>query len=323
MKMSRLIPVMGILLVLFLLAALPGCGEKAPSEKAEGEVHEGSQLAEGEGDSHAGHQHQMDPDRPKRPAKIPPAVMDSLRVKKERYKITLDNYWDDKGGVLANDFVEVHYPPGTTTVTHGMHALEQIVFAREKCRSYWGAVPAEKLKVVCTEEMEDFKEETGRDWWNYSKIENNQITFQPIYILYQRGLGEIAIAHEYHEWAIGKLSKGKAPRLLAEGLASHLSGEKDVLRLQVQALSEDDKKMTPKEVENTLKQESKMEKSRWAYYQAHRLVTGIIFYHGENAVQLVMKRLQEGAKLDSAFLEACGKSYEDVLAQAADYKGDI
>jgi hypothetical protein len=305
-----------------LLFALPSCGDKAPSDKAEGEDHAGHTHATKEGDGHEGHRHDIAQERPKRPAKIPAAEMDSLRAKKARYRITQDEYWDDKGGILANDFVEVHYPPGPTTVAHGMYALEQIVFAREKCRAYWGEVPKGKLKVICTNEMEDYKKETGRDWWHYSKIEDDKITFQPIYIIHQRGLGEIAIAHEYHEWAIGKLAGGEIPRLLAEGLASHLSGEKDVLWQQVAHLPEEDRKMTPEEVENTLKQESKKERSRLAYYHAHRLVSGILFRYGDEAIQKVMRRLHDGVELDSAFQHACNKSYGDVLKQVADYQGD-
>jgi hypothetical protein len=336
MKSSRLLTLIVIFAALVLLAGLPCCGEKAPSDKAESnghedhsqaakeaDGHEGHQHAMKEGDSHEGHDHDMENVPKRRPKKIPQSVMDTLRAKKVRYNITKDLYWDDKGGVLANDFMEVHYPPGPTTVTHGMHAFEQIVFAREKCRSYWGVVPDEKLNVSSPLEMEQYKLQTGRDWWHYSKIEGNQITFQPIYILHQRGLGEIAFAHEYHKWAIGKLSKGEAPRLLMEGIASHLSEEKAILLQQVQHLSEEEQKMTAKEVENTLKKESKMEPTRLAYYHAHRLVTGIIHRHGDEALQLIMKRLREGVKLDSAFQEACHKSYQEVLKEVADYKGDV
>jgi hypothetical protein len=322
MTSTRFLQVLGILFVVALLFAFSSCGDKAPSDKAEGEDHAGHTHATKQGDDHAGHTHDAAQERPKRPAKIPPAVMDSLRVMKKRYGVTRDEYWDDKGGILANDFVEVHYPPGPTTVTHGMHTLEQIVFAREKCRSYWGEVPAGKLEVICTEEMEDYTKETGREWWHYSKIEDDKITFQPIYILYQRGLGEIAIAHEYHEWAIGKLTGGKMPRLLAEGFASYLSGEKDLLRQQVAHLSEEDIKMTPEEVESTLKQESKKDRSRVAYYHALRLVTGILFHYGDDGMQQVMRRMHDGVTLDSAFQKMCDKTYEEVLRQVADYKGD-
>jgi hypothetical protein len=308
--------VIKIFAVPVLMAGLLCCGEKAPTEKSEADGHEGHEHAMTEGDSHEDIKQP-----PRRPKKIPPAVMDSLRLKKQRYNITEDSYWDDKGGILGNSFVEVHYPPGPTTVTHGMFALEQIVFAREKCRAYWGEVPGEKLKIISPLEMEEFEKLSGREWWHYSRIEGDQITLQPIYILFQRQLGEIAIAHEYHEWAIGKLSKDKAPRLLTEGLASHLSEEKTVLQQQIAKLADEDKKMTPDEIEKTLQKESKMEPSRLAYYHAHRLVTGIIHYHGDESLKLVMKRLGEGVHLDSAFMEACDKSYPDVLAQVADYKG--
>ncbi|MFH1754611.1 MAG: hypothetical protein ABIA59_02800, partial [Candidatus Latescibacterota bacterium] len=307
---------------IFFLAGLPCCGDEAPSDKADGENITELQHEAGKSDGHEGHQHDVTDKRPKLPEKIPAPVMDSLRVKKKRYNITLDTYWEDKGGILANDFVEVYYPAGQMMVTHAMYALEQIVFARDKCRTYWGSMPNHKLKLICTAEMEDFKEVTRLDWWRYSKIEGDQITFQPIYILFQRQLGEVAIAHEYHEWAIGRLAAGKAPRLLVEGLASHLSGEAKILAKQLSVIPEEDRNMSPDEVEKTLLKESRKDRSRVAYYHAHRLVVGIIFQHGQESLQLVIKRLGEGVELDEAFREACNKSYEAVLLEVKDYKGN-
>ena len=52
--------------------------------------------------------------------RVPQNVADSLRVLKKRYEITRDEYWLNKGGVLANEHYELWYPPGPVTVTHGM-----------------------------------------------------------------------------------------------------------------------------------------------------------------------------------------------------------
>ncbi|MEJ2721502.1 MAG: hypothetical protein P8181_10245, partial [bacterium] len=66
------------------------------------------------------------------------SVLDTLRAKKKRFNITRDEYWDGHGGVLANDYFEVWYTPGRTTVTHGMYVFEELMPAREKLKSFFG-----------------------------------------------------------------------------------------------------------------------------------------------------------------------------------------
>ncbi|NIM20659.1 MAG: hypothetical protein GTO51_10590 [Candidatus Latescibacteria bacterium] len=293
-------------LVVIAWGVLPGCREESSPEKA------GSK----EGEEHK-HQLQV--------TKIPPAVMDSLLLKKKRFRITRDEYWDKEGGVLGSEYLEVWYPPGQLTVTHGMHAFEQIVLARRVCQEFFGRVPHEKLRVVCSADIDTYKEKTKRDWWYYAEIESDQIVFQPIYVLAQRGLGEVAIAHEYCQWAVRKLSANGAPRWLEEGLASHLSGEEELLRAQMKEFSTREQKVewTADEIENALKRESRRDLARIAYYHAHQMTKTLIFRYGETALKMTVIRMGEGLKTDAAFAAVFKKPYDDVITEAMDYKIEI
>ena len=289
--------------ILAALAAMFGCSDKTS-------------------DQHASPYHKVKEENKYKVKKIPPAIMDSLRVKKQRYQITRDAYWDDKGGVLENSYLEVWYPPGVTTVTHGMHVFEQIVLARQKVKDFFGVVPLWKLKVVCTPEMEDFKKITGRDWWQYSKIEDRQITYQPIYILYQRKLDVIAVQHEYFEWAVDRLSDNQLPRWIEEGLASYLSGEEKVLAAQLTEYPDANLEMPVEEIEKLLRTEKDRKLTRIAYYHAYRMVQTLIDKEGEFKLATLILRLGDGVNKDQAYSLVFNKPYADVLAEATDYSID-
>ncbi len=283
---------------------LLGCGEEeAPSETTR------RQLESTEIEEH--------------PERIPPRVMDSLRVRKKRYGISRDAYWDGKGGVLANRYFEVWYAPGRFTVTHAMHAFQELTFAREECRSFFGHAPEETLRVYCPLDLEDYRQRSGRDWWYYAEIREDQMIFQPILILVRRGLDAIAIPHEYFQWAIRKLSKGNAPRWLEEGLASYLSGEKRVLREQLKEFALRDTGMTAKEVEEILKGEEQRESSRIAYYHAYMMVEKLILLHTEAKLKEVILLMEKGEKREEAFSITFEKPYGEVLAEAKNYKVEI
>ena len=292
---------LGSVLMFFGLGGLIGCGEETPDE-------------------HAGHDHDAGVGQTERQIKIPDAVMDSLRLKKKRYEITRDDYWDEKGGVLESKFLELWYPPGPVTITHGMHAFEQIFFARTKCRSFFGFEPTRKLKVILTPEMEDYKKATGRDWWHYSKIDKDQITYQPIYILHQRQLGEVAVQHEFFEWAIGKLSDGRAPRWLEEGLASHLSGEAKILVTQLTEFPDQKREMPIEQIEKLLAEEKDRKLTRIAYYHAYRMVETLVSKQGEFRLKNLVLRLGDDLDMKQACLLVFEKSYDEILAEATDYK---
>jgi hypothetical protein len=252
--------------------------------------------------------------------KLQGPLLDSLKVKKKRFNITRDQYWQTKGGVLANEFLEVWYPPGRMTVTHGMYMFEEVMPARDKYKAVFGEVPQEFLVMVISQEIEPYKEETGRDWWYYAEMRGDTLIYVPVYTLYKRGISSIAVPHEYYQWAIRKTTRHGAPRWLEEGLASYLSGEGDLLLDQAYEFRADVPAMdTPEKVEAALQGEKERGESRIAYYRSYRMVMKLIETYGEGKLVEAVKEIGRGNTLDEAFEKAVGKSYADILEIASDY----
>jgi len=254
------------------------------------------------------------------PAKLSEEVLDSLRVMKERFRITRDEYWDEKGGVLANEYFELWYPPGQVTVTHGMHAFGQLEAARKRFYRFFNDAAADRLTVICTESMPDFNDQTGVEWHVYSKIDGDKIYYQPIYILAQRQLGEVGVQRGYQEWAIDKISGGRSPRWLTQGLASLMSDEEWFLENQLTEFPDAEIKITLDQIDNGLKKKNDRMEYRIALYNAYRMVKRLAAKHGQEKLAGVVKSMGGGDDAKKSFEKVYGRPYKNVVAEAMDFK---
>ncbi len=250
-------------------------------------------------------------------------LLDTLRVKKKRFEITRDEYWEDEGGVLANPYFEVWYPAGRTTVTHAMYMFEELMPARKRFAESFGEAPLDLLVIRISKELEDYKRFVNRDWWYYADIKGDSMTFSPVYILVKRGIAEIAIPHEYYQWAIGKITQNGAPRWMEEGMASYLSGEGDILLDEVYEFSETDVSMSPERIEEVLQGEQDRRESRIAYYRSYRMIQQLIDKHGEEKVREAIVLIGRGNTLEQACTKALNMGYAALLQDASDYTVDL
>ncbi len=304
---------------MFVLAVAAGCGGE--KKQAEAPQTSGGQIqAEGSGtavDSGAGEY------GPRRLPTIRGATLDSLRVMKKRFHITLDKYWEDQGGVLGNEYVEVWYPAGRVTVTHGMYVFEELMPARRKFEEFFGQAPRELLVIRCSTDLDAYRRDTGREWWYYSEIKGDSMTLAPVYILSKRGISSVALPHEYYQWAIRKITRGGAPRWLEEGLASYLVGEEELLLNQMYEFKDTDVTMTPEKIETVLQGEEDRRESRIAYYRSYRMVKQLIDTYGRDRSKQAVMLVGMGKTLDQAFREAVDKDYNAVLHDATQYTVDL
>jgi hypothetical protein len=292
------------LFVVLVAGLLAGCGKS-------GEELERQRLAEEE----IRHSETAGPE-------ISSEIMDSLRTMALRYKVTREEYWEGTGGVLANEFVEVWYPPGKNTVTHGMYALGQLMEARSKTLRYFGSAPDRPLKTICATSMESFNQKTGREWWSYYNIEEDEIYYQPIKVLFQRNLLDIAVARGYYEWSVGVLSGNKAPLWLRQGLSSLLSDEDVILEEQLKEFPGDNIKMSLDEIEGALGRIDNKKYYRFALYNAFRMVRKLAAGTGRDKMLEAVGLMGEGADFSDAFETVYGLSYEEVTAGALNFKVD-
>lgn len=249
--------------------------------------------------------------------------IDSLQALKRRNRITRDEYWDDRGGVLANDVVEVWYPPGKLTVSHGMYVLDYAMKCRRDIERQVGHVPEGALTIICTQTMEAYTEFTGRQWWHYSSIEDDRIVYQPVPVLAARGILDIALPRELYEWAIGRVTKGKLPRWMAEGTASFLAAEDAILEANLSEFPDEPVKMSPAEVEAALQTDVAKKTSRFAYYNSVMMVKRLEQEFGQDALMAMLASLADGASLDDAAQSAFQLSYAELVARADDWTPSV
>jgi len=248
------------------------------------------------------------------------AEMDTLRAWKKRVGVHKDLYWDDYGGVVANDYCEVWYPVGNRTIEHGLYVMLRIRDARGNFREIFGTVPEDSLRVKLSRRMYEFEAETGRNWWHYSRIDGDQIVYQPVPVLYQRRLLPIVIAREYYRWAIRETSGGRAPRWLEEGYPSLLVGEKLVLETYLAEFPADPVKMSFADIEHTLKTGGDKKVDRFAYYSAFQMTRYLVVNYGSDKIVEAVLAMGQGKQAPDAFEAAFGKPYEKLMAEALSFE---
>lgn len=244
------------------------------------------------------------------------AEAETLRSLRMRNHVTRDEYWDDRGGVLGNDVVEVWYPPGKLTVSHGMYALDFFMRTRREVQRMFGRVPEEQLTIILTQTMEAYTDFTGRQWWNYSQIKDDRIVYQPVTVLLSRGLLNLALPREMYEWEIGRLAGDDAPRWLIEGLASRLVDEESILEDNLGEFTGVPVKMQLDDVEKALEADDNKRDARIAYYNACMMVKRLDHKYGRQKLADMVNALGGGSSLDSASKAAFGLPYDELIAYA-------
>ena len=240
--------------------------------------------------------------------------LDSLRQMKATHRVTRDEYWDGYGGVFASNEFEVWYPDGKVNGLQGMAMLKLAAEARAKTIKVFGKAPAERVVIVCAGDIDVYTASTGRQWWQYSRIVGDTISIQPPITLHTRRMLGIVGPREYYEWAVIKLSQGKAPRWVQEGVASYLAGEAPILEDLRQDFGDD--QMSVRAMESALEKENDRQTSRRAYYHAYRTVESIAKAHGDQALGRFVVLLGEKGDADAASKEAFGQPFDDVVDAA-------
>ena len=184
---------------------------------------------------------------------------------------------------LASEHFIANFPASAkkqqvTTALRILESARSEMQARLAAASLAWALP-KRVELYVHESTGNFSGVTGQPAWVAATILDHRIQLQPVEVLIRRRILEKTLRHEYAHLVIGELSKSRAPRWLAEGLAIHFAGE----ALQI-PLADRGKDLSIEQIESGLKRLRSPAEMRNLYAEAHKKVSALIEKEGEAAV---------------------------------------
>ena len=135
------------------------------------------------------------------------------------------------------------------------------------------------LEVVIHQTTQNFVAATGQPGWVAAATRGWQIQLQPLRVLRRRGTLVATLRHEYAHAVIQVLSRGRAARWLAEGLAIHVAREGEIL-----SASPGVNELPLDELEHRLASPASPEDMRALYAAAYQRVRALIRTEREASV---------------------------------------
>ena len=211
---------------------------------------------------------------------ISPASLDGAA-----YNSAVDQDGRASRKTLSSENFRINYP--STTDQREIAAL--LNFLQLSRKSLIARVAAAKmsvqfptLEIFINETTGDFVGRTGLPYWAAAATRGNQIELQPLAALRRRRILETTLRHELVHTMVDIVSRERAPRWLAEGLAIHIAGEGPLV-----ARYEPRRRMTVEEINKQLGYSQSLksaEDMRTLYAAAYGQVRHLIKTEGETNV---------------------------------------
>jgi hypothetical protein len=242
-------------------------------------------------------------------------IPDTLLSSMESYHLTVDDYHVINGGVMANAQIELHYPANEIARYVAVKAFGYAKTAYEKVSEEIGRPAANKLVIIGTSDLDEYRLITHKEWWNYGYVRGDTIYFEPLDIMMRRKIADVSIGQRIAQVALNLRSGGRIPPWLREAVASYVAGEGDILRIQMPEFQYENRNMypSPQEIDDAIVAGTDRGDSRIAYYGAYRMLENLLVTHSMDNVMSFLDRLREGKTLDEASQEAFGIGYDALL----------
>lgn len=242
-------------------------------------------------------------------------IPDTLLSNLEKFKLIVDDYDPVKGGTMANRQIELHYPASEIARAIAIKSFGYLKSGYEIVSKEIGRPTEGKLVVIGTNDLDEYRLMTRKEWWYYGVVKGDTIIFEPLDIMIKRLIAEPGITNRITQVAINRRSAGRSPLWLKEAVASRVANEVEILKIQIPEFEHEGRNLdpSPEQIEQAIAEGTDRGDSRIAYYAAYRMLEKLLETHTMDNVLSFFDRLAEGKTLDEASQEAFGITYAALL----------
>jgi hypothetical protein len=242
-------------------------------------------------------------------------IPDSLLAPFTEIRLLRDDYHPVDGGVMADERIELHYPPSSIARYVALSSFDLARKAYDKVSKEIGKPSEGMLVLIGTADLEEYRFLTRKEWWYYGFVRGDTIYFEPLDIMLKRTIADEAITQKIAQAALLRRSNGRMPVWLREALASRIADEREIIMMQVeqfklQGLSIDP---PPEVVEESLTAAIVMADTRIAFGAAFRMLESLLESYEIEDIMKFIDALGAGGTLDEASRTAFGKDYASIL----------
>lgn len=243
-------------------------------------------------------------------------IPDSLLAPIEGYRLVVDTYHPETGGVMANEQIELHYPASEIAKFIAVKAFGYVKSGYEIVAKEIGRPAEGRLVVIGTNTLDEYLLMTRKEWWYYGVVKGDTIIFEPLDIMMKRSIIECGVTNRIAQAAINRRSGGRAPAWLKESVAIEVANERPILDIQMPEWERDgswNMNPSPQAIDEAIADGNDRGRSRIAYHAAHRMLQKLLVNHSMDNVLSFFDRLREGKSLEEASAEAFGIGYQALI----------
>jgi hypothetical protein len=242
-------------------------------------------------------------------------IPDSLLAPLQGYKLTRDDYHPIEGGVMANADIELHYPASNVA---RYCATKIFGFARDglnKVTEQIARPTTGPIVLIGAKDLDEYKFLTRKEWWYYGLIQGDTIYFEPFDIMIKRGIAEVSVVQRIAQVALKRISNDSLPLWLRESIASYISGEREIVMMQVEEFRRQDWDIdpSPEAIEQDLRAAEVRADSRIAFGAAFRMLENLLEFSTLDDAVRFARLLGNGRSLDEASRDVFGIDYESLI----------